>query len=326
MLHHLAAMRDSPESRFENFGWFRGSEPFVLRGKLAARILTIAALAALNLVKLTGQMASTSRQFDVASIRVTDPAIHSAAITGGPGSADPGRIRYVRVPMIYLLQTAYGVAADQVSGPGWIKDLSGPNLYDISATMSPGTTKEQFQLMMQNLLENRFRVMVHHETRNFSGYVLSVAKGGAKLKESTPDPNYVTPPMGVKLNNDGTLQVPARRGATVLQGKGVEHVGYREVPMAKLVSDLGVLVVRATGGDVTGPLPRVLDRTGLTGIYDFTLDYECLACQNAANEPVVFPSIFTALEKQLGLKLDKAQDVPVDVIVIEQVEKFPTEN
>jgi uncharacterized protein (TIGR03435 family) len=141
------------------------------------------------------------------------------------------------------------------------------------------------------------------------------------------------------LNKDGTLQLPARRGATAVLSKGVAHSGYREVPMERLVSDLGFMVVRSLGGDTTGSLPRVLDRTGLTGIYDFTLDYECLACQNGrgnaaddgrgtpeANEPAAFPNIFTALEKQLGLKLDKAQDVPVDMIVVEQVEKTPTEN
>jgi uncharacterized protein (TIGR03435 family) len=79
--------------------------------------------------------------------------------------------------MIYLLQKAYGVAADQISGPGWIRDFSGPDLYEIAATMSPDTTKEQFQLMLQNLLAERFHLVVHHETRMFSGYVLSVARG-----------------------------------------------------------------------------------------------------------------------------------------------------
>jgi uncharacterized protein (TIGR03435 family) len=69
------------------------------------------------------------------------------------------------------------VAADQISGPGWIRDFSGPDLYEIAATMSPDTTKEQFQLMLQNLLAERFHLVVHHETRMFSGYVLSVARG-----------------------------------------------------------------------------------------------------------------------------------------------------
>jgi len=154
-----------------------------------------------------------------------------------------------------------------------------------------------------------------------------------------PDPNYVTPLLHVTFNKDGTLQLPAMRGVTKVAGKDVEHAGYREFSMERLASDLGSMIIRSSGGDTTAPLPRVIDRTGLTGIYDFTLDYECLACQGAranvvgegrgtpeASEPARFPSLFTALEKQLGLKLEKAQDVPVDVSVIETVDKIPTAN
>jgi uncharacterized protein (TIGR03435 family) len=241
--------------------------------------------------------------------------------------------------MIFLLQKAFAVAADQISGADWIKDPAGSNLYEVTATTPANTTKEQFQLMLQGLLAERFHLVLHHETRNFSGYVLSLAKGGPKLKESTPDPNYVTPLLHITFNKDGTLQLPATKGATMVGGKGVAHAGYREVSMERLASDLGFMLVRSIGGDATAPLPRVIDRTGLTGIYDFTLDYECLACQSTrtntategrgtpeASEPAAFPTLFTALEKQLGLKLEKAQDVPVDVIVIEKMDKIPAAN
>lgn len=265
--------------------------------------------------------------FDAASVRIADPGGRSTVTTGGPGTDDPGRIRYTRVPMIFLLQRAFAVATDQVSGADWIKDPAGSDLYEVTATMPANTTKEQFQLMLQGLLAERFHPAFHHETRNFSGYVLSVAKGGAKVKESTPDPNYVAPLLHVTFNKDGTLQLPAMRGATKVGGKGVAHAGYREVPMERLASDLGFMVVRSRGGDTNVPLPRVIDRTGLTGIYDFTLDYECLACGTTeASEPSAFPNIFTALEKQLGLKLEKAQDVPVDVIVIDKMDKIPAAN
>lgn len=276
-------------------------------------------------------------QFEVASVRVADPALHATSLTGGPGSNDPGRIRYTCVPMVYLLTQAYGVAPDQISGPGWIHDVSGPDVYEISATMAPGTTKEQFQIMLQNLLTERFHVIVHSETRKFPGYILTVAKGGPKLRESTTDPNYVTPArLGADFNKDGTLKLPARRGVTVLNGDGAVHAGYREVSIGRLVSDLGFMINRSIGADTTASsLPRVIDRTGLTGIYDFTLDYECVVCQGSAGklagtEPSIaqatFPGIFTALEKQLGLKLEKTHDLPSEVIVIDQLEKIPTPN
>jgi uncharacterized protein (TIGR03435 family) len=288
-----------------------------------------------------GPNGPTGPQFEVAAVRIADPGVNFVAITGGPGSNDPGRIRYTHVPMIYLLQRAYGVAADQISGPSWIRDFSGPDQYEITAMMPPDTTKEQFQLMMQDLLAERFHLAVHHETRKFSGYVLSVGKGGSKLTESTPDPNYVAPRLGsgIRFSEDGILQLTPTRGATVVIGKGVAHSGYREVSMERLALDLGFMVNRSIGADTTFSVPRVIDRTGLTGIYDFTLDYECLSCQSMAeirlgtaavpeaSEPQTgFPNIFTALEKQLGLKLEKAADVPVDVIVIERVEKVPAPN
>jgi len=125
--------------------------------------------------------------------------------------------------------------------------------------------------------------------------------------------------------------------------------------MAELAASLGSFVSQERGADFradqTAPRARVVDKTGLTGKYDFTLEYSCLGCRGidipanlpllaaaqaqaeasptpAASEPEGggLPGIFVALEKQLGLKLEKVKDVPVDVIVIDRVDKLPIEN
>jgi uncharacterized protein (TIGR03435 family) len=108
------------------------------------------------------------------------------------------------------------------------------------------------------------------------------------------------------------------------------------------------MVSRALGNDMNTPQPRVTDKTGLKGKYDFSLEFDCQGCEGLsaamfANLPLLagrggdqtpaapaadpgLPNIFTALEKQLGLKLVKVKDVPADVIVIDHVEKVPAGN
>ena len=121
----------------------------------------------------SGQPAS----FGVASVKPVNLASHPVfGNRGGPGTPDPGRIHLCCVGMFSLLMRAYDVEIDQIIGPSWIMENMGPNLYQIDATMSPGTTKAQFQLMMQNLLVERFQLAVHRETRNFPGYELVVGQ------------------------------------------------------------------------------------------------------------------------------------------------------
>src|SRR5580700_7741780 len=128
--------------------------------------------------------------FEAASVKAVNLASHPTfGNRGGPGTTDPGRIHLCCVGMFSLLMRAYDVQIDQISGPSWIMDNMGPNLYQVDATMPAQTTKAQFQLMMQSLLEDRFHMAVHRETRSFPGYDLVVAKDGPKLKQSKPDPN-----------------------------------------------------------------------------------------------------------------------------------------
>src|SRR5580693_9585297 len=96
--------------------------------------------------------------FDAASVKVVKLGSHPAfGNRGGPGTADPGRIHLCCVGMFSLVMRAFDVEIDQIVGPAWIMENMGPNLYQIDATMPAGTTREQFQLMMQNLLLERFQ-------------------------------------------------------------------------------------------------------------------------------------------------------------------------
>jgi len=293
--------------------------------------------------------------FDAASVKLVGlPTRVERANTGGPGTTDPGRIHWCCSPMITLLTKAYDVQTDQVSGPAWIFDFMGTNQYLIDATMPPETTKAQFQSMLQNLLAERFHLVAHHETRNFPGYELVISKDGPKLKAAVHDPNVPpdAPPARPTIGKDGRMQFPPGPQMTEQFARGFIRVEAREKSIADLMSGLGSMITQALGvdlmTDISAPKARVTDKTGLTGKYDFTLEFACEGCRGlgamAANLPIFagraqadapaasepadsgLPNIFVAFEKQLGLKLEKVKDVPVDVIVVGHVDKVPTEN
>ena len=268
-----------------------------------------------------GEQPVAEVEFDAASVKVVSPSDRSVLLGR---TSYPGRFHYGSASMKSLLMEAYGVQLDEVIGPGWIDAFSGGNRYVVVATMPPNTTKERFQLMMQNLLKERFHLAVHHETRNFPGYDLVVSKGGTKLKTA------------------GTLP------RDPITGFSRESARYeaRGVSMAQLAQHLGSAIATSLG---TGPdvRPRVRDKTGIAGAFAFTLEYSCrdsclpplpsaglprpgLGSQpaDAASEPVGsrLPDVLVAVEEQLGLKLQKVNAIPVDVIVVDFVDRAPTEN
>jgi uncharacterized protein (TIGR03435 family) len=164
---------------------------------------------------------------------------------------------------------------------------------------------EQRRTMFQSILADRFKLVVHHETRELPIYVLSVAKGGPKFKESTPD--------------DPAATGPRRRGMMMQRGK----ITATDAQVSMLVTILSRQLGRT-----------IVDKTGLTGNYDFTLEFTpdegASAPPGSGGAPPppppdsAAPSIFTALPEQLGLKLESTKG-PVDVIVIDHIEK-PAEN
>jgi uncharacterized protein (TIGR03435 family) len=107
-------------------------------------------------------------------------------MSGGPGTKDPGRITYNGVTLKMLLKRAYDISPDQISGPDWLDS----ERYDIVAKVPPGTTPEQFRLMLQNLLAERFELRQHRETKTLPVYLLTVANNGPKLEPTETLPEY----------------------------------------------------------------------------------------------------------------------------------------
>ena len=136
---------------------------------------------------LAVEAADSNVTFEAASVKPAGPFVpgEMGSMRGGPGSGDPGRITSARATLSDLLARAYDVWLDQISGPAWLNDRSA-YAYRIDATLPPKTTMEQFRLMLQNLLAERFHLRLHHETKTRPGYELVVASGGPKLKESAP--------------------------------------------------------------------------------------------------------------------------------------------
>ena len=288
--------------------------------------------------------------FDAASVKMVDPISRIGyGTTGGPGTGDPGRIHFRCAMMMELLRSAYDVQADQiVGGPDWVRDQSGSTRYEVLATMPPGTNKQQLQLMLQSLLAERFHLAVHRESRNFPGYLLVVAKGGPKLSAMPAElPGMASGASGPVIDRSGALVFPPRESVQTMSS-GRMQTTYKGKAMADFAGDLSNLVAQALGtpslerlGDTR---PRITDKTGLTGKYDFTLEFSCAGCTDMAtmmrrlrgdtsadtlpSDPVGggLPNIFTALEKQLGLRLEKVKDIPLDVVVIDRVNKIPTPN
>ena len=292
-----------------------------------------AGLAALISVALLSVV--LGQTFEVASVKPSGPPPQGQRIEGylqgGPGTADPARITDSRVTLQGLIRAAYGVDFDQIQGPGWIAEEK----YDIMAKVPPGATKDDLKVMLQHLLEERFNLAFHHITKDFPVYELTVAKGGAKLKENaeTLEPSRQGDPR-LPPDRDGYSQFPpGKSGLSSVAFNGLNHMTARGMPLSSLL-----FMLRSRLGTIMGPNSyapgRIVDKTGLTGKYDFHLEYAggrligaalSLSTSTDASEPSGGPDIFEAMEKQLGLKLTK-RAAPLDVLVIDHAEKTPTEN
>jgi uncharacterized protein (TIGR03435 family) len=247
------------------------------------------------------------------------PALPPAArqgnvgVLGGPGTAGPTRIEY-RLPMTFLVMTAYKISYFQLSGPDWINS----EMYDIVAKVPPGATKEQCSLMLQSLLAERFKLQIHREMKDLPTFSLVLAKNGPKLKlhvEAPQPADPARPPADVsgplKTDPDGyPVLSPGRHMANVA---GHNRLRIENKDLVWLVEEL------------SGQLGRpVNDETGLKGQYDFALFWLSESFLATAGRDRG-PDLIAAVQEQLGLKLEEKKG-PVELIVIDHVEKTPTEN
>ena len=196
-----------------------------------------------------------------------------------------------------LTMAAYNLRDSQVTGaPGWTDNLGRQQLFDIAAR-TPGEstpTLDQVRPMLQVLLADRFQLKFHREGKELLVYELVVGKNGPKLKESVTDGKPAGEPLTISGSN------------------------IRANYVNKSIADLIAIIHR----QVDRP---IVDKTGLTGRYDFILEYTVNNPEVApVNSPDADRSIFSALQEQLGLKLVAAKD-STEIFVIEHAER-PSEN
>lgn len=264
--------------------------------------------------------------FDVASVKLSKLAppgqFIPARMAGGPGTNDPAQIHWENVSLRSVLQRAYGLKDFRQVVAG--KDPSVfAAYYDIVANVPAGATKDQFNVMMQNLLTQRIKLAVHRDVRPIPIYQLVVAKGGLKMKESPDSPGK---PLDALPAEKGFPAIAAGRNASWTRTRD-GHLLFRARALPVSCEPIG-----APGCEFMSPLliggitpePRILEnKTGLAGRYDFTLDCT-IPDKPAAPAADDLSDCFNAIEQQLGLKLVDTKE-PMDVLVVDRVEN-PVEN
>jgi bla regulator protein blaR1 len=282
----------------------------LMRRHAVLAILLIVAIA----LPVFSQGSGTNRpSFEVASIKPNNSGDNRVMFrnTGG------GRLTIAGATARMLIQQAYRIRDFQLSGgPGWISS----DRFDVEAKAENVTdmTPERMPLLLQSLLEERFRLKTHTETKQLPTYELVVAKDGAKLK-SVPEPPRPAPgtPPGPPPAPGGPMPPGSFR-----MGRG--EMIASAIPLENFVLTLSQVLGR-----------KVVDKTGLTGFFDIRLQWTPDPGQNTGPfgpmpggppppaDPAG-PSIFTALQEQLGLRLESSKG-PVEVVVIDSIDK-PSEN
>jgi uncharacterized protein (TIGR03435 family) len=275
---------------------------------MAMRIILAIGLLASSLAAQT----SARPAFEVASVKPAGPIVRGQFKMGM--TQDPGRVTIEGLPLSAIIARAYRVKAYQINGPDWIGAR-----FDITAKLPAGASDDQIPEMLQTLLEDRFQMKFHREPKEMPVYALVVGKGGLKM---IPVPETEGDPA------------PAARMVRFQPG----HLTVEKMQLTALADLLSSFVDRP-----------VVDQTETKGQFkitlDFALDMSMMGQQKGAGAKMMImrdggggpvageaplpdpaaPSIFTAVQEQLGLKLDPRK-VPVDIMVIDHLEKLPTEN
>jgi uncharacterized protein (TIGR03435 family) len=233
---------------------------------------------------LCAQSHDSEPSFAVASIKPSTSE-ENGYVRWFPG----GRLRAAHVPLRFLIRFAYDLAEDRLTGgPKWVSD----DFFDVEATpgdllpAEPNNDNTPQRLMLRRLLRERFHLGCHFESRTLPVLVLSVGKGGPNLVSSPPDRA-----LHIDVKNNGAARTFVFEGA----------------PSSNIVRNL------------SGQLKQtVLDHTGLTGHYEGKLEWSF--DMDDAPADASFPSLYSALQQQLGLRL-QIEKTPVDVLVIDSVDR-----
>ncbi|HWC96288.1 MAG TPA: TIGR03435 family protein [Candidatus Sulfopaludibacter sp.] len=263
--------------------------------------------------------------FEVASVKPASPSASAITCSGGPGTSDPGTWRCSNVPLGFLITQAYGFEAYQFRP----NDPCCRGRFDFNAKVPDGATKEQFHLMIQNLLTDRFHLKLRHEKKEMPTYQLTLGDGGAKMKPSAANAPAETEdpwaPPEFTLGKDGYPVFPAGRGGLAGAG-GHYHWVASNLSVEDMVKTLSFHLGRP-----------VIDATRLTGKYDIDLKWwiDVSWLLERAGHPDEAkdlpdlgrpgPTLMRAVQDQLGLKLVSGKGLG-DLVVIDHLDKVPTEN
>jgi uncharacterized protein (TIGR03435 family) len=242
--------------------------------------------------------------FEAASVKAHQSADQAFMMVLEPG----GRFVATNIPLLLFIRTAYQLQDDQIVGaPGWLNS----DRFDIVAKADAGAPLQQLPSMMQALLVDRFRFATHHETRELPVYALVIARSdrtlGPQLRPTAcPSANGTASPTLADVDLSPTC-------AAIKTGLGT--LTLRGAPISQVLQYLAPYVSRV-----------LLDRTSLDGRFDLDLAWtpelspsRTPGPQEPARSNSDGPSIFTAIQEQLGLKLE-ATTAPADVLVIDHVE------
>jgi uncharacterized protein (TIGR03435 family) len=305
---------------------------------------------ALFVILLIGGLIFAQTSFEVASIKPVELNIQAMAALLASGklhlgmNVDGARVDIGLMSLGELIPIAFKVKAHQVAGPDWMKDQR----FDIIAKLPDGATKEQVPEMLQSLLAERFQLKTHRENREIPVYALVVAKGGPKLKESTEADAPAAAPGAIAISDgQNQLQVSGDRGggATIVSPQtGTMKIGRGSEGQIRM--EMGRVSMASFAEMLTRLVDRpVVDMTELKGTYEVALDVSqetmlaiarasgignaVLAGRGAepgrvtASDPSS-NSVFVSVQ-QLGLRLEPRKN-PTEVIVVDHLEKMPTEN
>jgi uncharacterized protein (TIGR03435 family) len=312
---------------------------------MSKRIYSAVACLALTAGVSFAQAPKPRLEFEVASVKVAElptPAMVASGKLHAGVKVDNARVDIGLTAMLGLLQKAFDVKQYQISGPDWM--LTTP--YDIVAKMPEGSTKDQMPQMLLSLLEDRFGLKYHREKKEQSVYALVVDKGGSKL-----EPFKAEGEANGAVTGSNELAISGKPGQsqTVSDGTGLQqtvtpspdgkslHIAFRKVPVSMLCDGLFRFVGRP-----------IVDLTELKGDYNAALDIslaDVIALQKSLGlsagggaptgggadaRPAdmasdSFGSSVVESLKKLGLKLE-SRKTPVDMIIIDKLEKNPTAN
>jgi len=283
-------------------------------------------------------------QFEVATVKPVSEQQFMDAIRAGQRpprtgiTVEKGRAEFVFQPLLALIEYAYGIPQSQLAGP----DLLKTERFDIVAKMPAGTTDEQAPQMLQALLAERFGLKVHREKKEVQIYALVVGKNGlnpkrmkpATTEEIAPEPMPGDVTQATPFGKMTRREIPGKGGIAFIPGMGTLNIsmgagGGEHIEMSNLTTARFVQLLSSDGDRV------VVDKTNLKGSYEASFDIAmdgpppppAPGAGEGGGPALAAPRINPMLSavEQMGLKLEPQKD-QVEMLVIDHIEKVPTEN